>query len=197
MPKLLVLCDLDRTLFDTATFFEEIWSFAARLYDIDGDAEQKRAAGFHDYHGDMYDYRFFDHLADAVGNSFDRDDFIQLATHELSGRFLYGDVTEDVVRSIDAIITFGNHDYQTFKLGLCPALSGLQRHIVLQPKGEYIRTTFSQPSVLIDDKPLKDEILPPARFIRIDRSGGESIANELVIQDFSQLPAMLKQLEFN
>lgn len=197
MPKLLVLCDLDRTLFDTAAFFEEIWSFAARLYNIDGVAERSRASDFHDHYGDMYDYRFFDHLADAVGDSFSRDDFIQSATHELSGRFLYGDVTDDTIRSIDAIITFGNHDYQTFKLGLCPALSALQRHIVLQPKGEYIHAMFSQPSVLIDDKPLKDEILPPAQFIRIDSSGAESATNELVIQDFSQLPLMLKQLESN
>lgn len=181
--------DLDRTLLDTDKFVRSIWQLAEKQYGIDARSERDRAPAYFTHHQDMYDYRFFDHLQAVAGARYDKAAFIAAAVSSLSERFLYDDVTEEVVSRIDAIVTFGNSDYQTFKLLLCPKLVGINRHVLLEPKGPYIARTFSQASILVDDKPLEAEILPPCEFIRIDRSGVRP--EQRVITSLHQLPDIL------
>jgi hypothetical protein len=187
---------LDRTLFDTNRFVHDVWSLAGREYGIDAEAERQRTSSFYRYYGDWYDYQFFDHLAHAVGESFDRQSFIALAHRELRGSYLYDDVTPEVIGLIDAILTFGNEPYQSLKLSLCPQLDGIERHIILAGKGKYIAETFSVPTVLIDDKAIGAEILHPALFIRIDRTGGDFDAKQgdLTIASLSELPDILSSM---
>lgn len=170
MPKPLLLMDLDRTLFDTALFFERVWDHASARYGLDAEAEKAKASQFHRMYGDMYNYRLFDHLRSSVGPGFEPDSFISGAVSELAGLFVYPDVTPRLMERVDAILTFGDRDEQMFKLALSPALQGVQVHAVLEPKGGYISRTFDVPVVLVDDKDILDEIRPPATFIRIDRS---------------------------
>lgn len=194
MPeRRLVLADLDRTLFDTDRFVQDIWALAGHEFGIDAEAERQRAPEFYHFYGDWYDYRFFDHLADVVGDTFDRTLFVALAQRQLSGRYLYSDVTPDIVELIDAIVTFGNDAYQSFKLSLCPQLDGIERHIILGGKGAYIAQAFIAPSVLIDDKAIGAEILQPAMFVRIDRTAGafRDVPGETVIRSLSELPSVL------
>lgn len=199
MPeKWLLLVDFDRTLFDTGRFFVDVWQFAASLYDIDAEAERRRAGQFHTMYGDWYDYEFFDHVAAAAGEAFDREAFMAAARRALVGNYLYDDVTAEIISLIDVILTFGNEPYQSFKLSLCPELAGIEPRITLRRKGEYIRDTFTGPTVLIDDKMIGGEIRPPARFIRIERDvvltkGGNG---EMVITSFDQLPGKLREIGF-
>ncbi len=196
MPKLLVLSDLDRTLFDTARFFDNIWEFASRTYGFDVEQERARAPEFFRYTGDLYDYRFFEHLRSSAGAAYDEADFIAKAQAKLGGTYLYDDITPEAIRLIDAIVTFGGEEYQSFKLSLCPEHDGIDRHIVLQSKGEYIHDTFDRPSVLIDDKHLENEILPPATFIWIDRStvAEGTLSDGYTIRSFDDLPAVLERI---
>ena len=197
MPeRRLVLADLDRTLFDTSRFVHDVWALAGREYGIDAEAERLRAPSFYQFYGDWYDYQFFDHLADVIGDTFDRTVFIAKAQRELSGAYLFDDVTPDIIDLIDAIVTFGNQTYQSFKLSLCPQLDGIERHIILAMKGEYIAQTFTAPTVLIDDKAIGAEILDPGLFIRIDRTaeGEHDTSGELVISSLEELPGVLRSL---
>ena len=198
MPKRqLVLADLDRTLFDTSRFVQDLWAFAGREIGFNGDAERERATMFYRYSGDWYDYRFFDHLASVIDNEYERAAFTHLVEQEMHGRYLFSDVTPDIIELIDAIVTFGNEPYQSFKLLLCPQLEGITPHIILDSKGAYIARTFQTPTVLIDDKPIGDEILPPAQFIRIDRTNSlaQIAADEVVIRSLNELPAVLQNID--
>lgn len=197
MPKVLVLSDLDRTLFDTGKFFDEIWEFAADMYGINADFERSRASEFYKMYGTSYDYHFFDHIRYAVGDEYDQKKFTEAAAHRLSGRYLYPDVTDTVIESLDAILTFGGSEYQLFKILLCPTITHLKTHITLLPKGTYIANTFAKPSVLIDDKPIGSEIVPPAQFILMDRTAKTHSPDELVIRDFSELSVVLARLNID
>ncbi len=182
--------DLDRTLFDTDKFVKVIWDFAERYYGIDAAAERGKAPDYFTYHNEMYDYRFFDHLRAATGKKYNKEQFVSAAKTGLPGGYLYGDVTTAVIDLIDAIITFGNQEYQMLKLALCPGLKNIDSHYLLEPKGPYIARTFKQPSILIDDKRLEGEILAPCTFVRIDRSGARPETG--VITSLRQVPALLE-----
>lgn len=187
--------DLDRTLFDTNRFIERVWSYAGERYHLNVEIERLRAKQFYDIYGDSYDYRFFDHLRDCVGADFDQADFILSAKRTLSGQFLYPDVTPQLIDAIHAILTFGNKEYQMFKLSLCPELEGIDCHIVLEPKGAYISRTFPMPTLLIDDKDLKGECVPPAYAIQIDRSlEAEDAKEAAVIKTLASVPAALSRI---
>lgn len=188
--------DLDRTLFDTGLFFERVWSYAAGVYDLDAEVERARSKQFYDMYGVSYDYRFFDHLRESVGSDrFDQEGFVRSATSELSGQFLYDDVSAELIELIDGILTFGNRDYQTFKLSLCPELSGIPSHIVLESKGKYISKNFSSATLLVDDKDVSEEIIPPASFVRIDRSLVEGQPGvDGVIATLESVPGILRNV---
>lgn len=191
MPRPLVLVDLDRTLFDTSTFFDEIWRLAHDIYGVDATAQKARAEEFFDWYDAGYDYRFFDHLAAAAGATFSKTALEDAARREFSDRFLYPDVTDEVIGLIDAIVTFGGWEYQTFKLSLCPQLAHIAHHISLTSKAEYIARTFSGPALLVDDKQLENEIMAPTRFVRIDRSLAKSDIASSVIHSLEDIPACL------
>lgn len=187
--------DLDRTLFDTASYFERLWLYAAHRYKLDAGEERSKAKLYFDMYGESYDYRLFDHLRESVGTGFDQADFVRGAKQELAGKLLYSDATSDVLGMIHAVLTFGNKEHQSFKLSLCPELSNIDRHIVLEPKGAYIARTFTESTVLVDDKDFSAEILPPARFVRIDRTSegsGEVEGESAVIHTLRDLPAMME-----
>lgn len=183
--------DFDRTLFDTSSFFNEVWQLLADLYGIDADAERQRIGEFQDNYVSGYDYRFFDHARSAVGERFNKADFTKAAQREFKDMFLYADVSDEVIALIDAIVTFGGHEYQLFKLSLCPRLVDIKVYTTLQPKGECIAQTFNEPALLVDDKPLENEIIPPTRFIRIDRAASEQATQSSVIRSLAELHPLI------
>jgi hypothetical protein len=189
LPKpALILCDFDRTLFDTDQFFLEIWQLAGKMYEIDDEWERSQAPDFFTKYGDAYDYRFFEHLKRAAGQQLSIPHFINEARKAFSDKFLYDDATNHVITMIDEIVTFGGTEYQTFKLGLCPSLDAIPRRIILEPKGEYITKNYTQPTILVDDKLLEGTLQFPARFIRIDRSLASENSSIGIITSLSDLP---------
>jgi hypothetical protein len=189
----LVLMDLDRTLFDTGLFFDDIWQLAAQMYGCNKDEEKTKAANYHRMYGEWYDYDFFQHLQEATDAVYSESTFIQAAQELLTSRYLFDDVTEDVLQSIDAIVTFGNKPFQQFKLSLCPQLASIETHIILEPKGHYISRTFKRPSLLVDDKDIAADIIPPAEFVQIVRTHAPEIRRNYhrIISSLQELPGVL------
>ena len=167
------------------------------MYGIDVATERARAPKFHDMHGEWRDYKFFNHITDATGREFKQDDFVAAMRVELKGDYLFEDVTSDIIDQIDAILTFGNRPFQELKLSMCPQLAGIERHIILRSKGDYIHDTFTRPVVMIDDKMLRAEILPPHVFIHINRSliPDPDPSEGYAITSFRELGAALKRIE--
>lgn len=199
MTKPLLLLDLDRTLLNTDLFFEAMWRLAARVYGVDAGKEMERAHRYFTYYDDSYDYRFFDHLQEAVSSTRQTaspEKFSVAARNEYANAFLYPDVTDDIVRSIDEIVTFGGAEYQRLKLFVSPRLQNIPHRITLKHKSDLIAETYGrQPVILIDDKPIGNTMRPPARFIQIirDQSGEELPAS--AIRSLSELPSALYRLD--
>lgn len=166
MPKHVLYVDFDRTLFDTQTFFTDLWQWLGDEYGLDGQAEQQRANEFYTMCGTLYDYDFFTHI-DACGLA--RTDVEQRAKQALTGPYLYQDAQYALaLRPI--ILTFGNSDYQRFKLSFCD-LADYTTIIIQESKGDYIARHHPRDSVtLVDDKDLIAELPPQVHFIRIDRT---------------------------
>jgi len=176
MSKLLI--DLDRTLFDTASFVDSLWSWMAAEYGVDSEKERERGKQqFYNYVGDMYDYDFFAHIQDL---GIDKDDLDKQVRQVLRPSFEFPDVEEFLERTADAdraILTFGNEPYQSFKLSFCPQLLGLMPvYMTTQSKPGYIESHWpGEPTILIDDKQLAGTLPETTRFIHLDRMQEASI----------------------
>ena len=169
------LVDFDRTLFDTASFFDWLWRTLANAHGVDGSVEMSRAKKFYVHSGDWYDYKFFDHIATIPElQSIPRERLIEKLHAATRPSFLFKDAA-GVIDSCDEIITFGNRDYQELKLGLCPEVSSLPVTIIQESKAQYIVSHFKPPVMLIDDKHLEDELPEWVFFVLIDRQQSEPI----------------------
>ena len=166
----LLLVDLDRTLFDTDAFVAGLWHCMQELYALDASTELARISEFFRYSGELYEYDFFSHLADATNEELEDRAVIEAAVPYLAGRFLYGDVTPELIQRIDAIVTFGNERFQQLKIAMCPELSVVPVHFVQEPKGGYLKRTFDRRFIMVDDKDLSGEIDAPSQFVLIDRA---------------------------
>lgn len=170
-----LLLDLDRTLFDTMTFADTLWSWLEQAYDIDA-TERAHMREFFRYVGEMYDYDFFAHMQ-SLG--MDRQDVTLRAQQELDrAAFVYPDVDAfmDQTAELDrAILTFGNEPYQSFKLSFCPQLLELPVHITSGLKSQYIRENWPDGNVVLIDDKLQTDWPAIAKFIQLDRTQDAAI----------------------
>lgn len=176
MDKPLLLVDFDRTLFDTGSFVEALWSAIADQYGVDKERQLARAKQFYEYRGQWYDYDFYRHVSTIPELPQDMAAFeTTMHTRLRDDVFLFPDAA-GLIDAIDAIVTFGNEPYQRFKLSFCPQLRGLTCHIIQTGKGDFIARQFGhQPTVLVDDKRLETELPPSVQFIHLDRSQREAL----------------------
>ena len=138
MARRLTILDLDRTLFDSGRFLNDLLELLATRYDLDPAAFRASLADHRE--GDWYD--FHRHLA-AV-SSLKAAEVVALAKQELTGRnYLYADVLPwlEVAQTAGEellIMTVGTPAFQTLKLAHAPALAQLPRQIVDRNKGYVI-----------------------------------------------------------
>ena len=171
MPDRKLLLDLDRTLFNTPLFIRTLWDWIEKTYGVDAATSRKNMKSYFRYVGDMYDYDFFRHIAELGINT---DDVVRRALHDFKAEvFIYSDVAAFLKNTMDidrAILTFGNDDYQQFKLSFCPELAGMSVHTTRSYKSEYIKKYWpSTPTILVDDKLLVGTLPNNTNFIHIDR----------------------------
>ncbi|PLS80788.1 hypothetical protein CYG49_04145 [Candidatus Saccharibacteria bacterium] len=168
-----IFVDLDRTLFDTDVFIAAVWHYLGKKYPIDTEVEKARAKQYYTYDQDLYNYHFFDHIrALAIGD-------VQTIRFELSlylreQSLLYNDTQKGLAALKElggaTILTFGNEEYQRFKIACVPELAWLPVEIVQQHKRHFFSENYTQPCILIDDKDLYGQLPSTVEFIKIDRT---------------------------
>lgn len=206
-----IMVDWDETCFEHYAFLGWLEKYAAETGDVDpcllGTIDQ-----YHDQKGEnMRLYRHRDHIADILGLSWERlSGDVERAVYDHNLDFCYPEVHEfwdwALGQGADVrVLTYGDGEYQRFKLGTCQYLAGLRVpvHVVQEPKGEFLAREFGDAGVsglLVDDKhPL---YLPDNwQHARVDReehdaagtvlADGAAVVNNLtgVVQVRSQIPA--------
>lgn len=180
-----IFIDFDETLFNHYTYIDWADAFLAK-FDVAPGGYKGTVDSFHEHMGEKLRlYKHEDHIEAASGKAWsfisgELDRALKQGDHD----FCYEDTHQflrTVVKNEDVrILTYGNGEYQRYKMNICPVLSELRIpvHIVSQPKREFLKTYFNnEPGVLIDDKfPLHIE--KPWSHIWINRI---SQKNELVL----------------
>lgn len=160
-----VFIDFDETLFSHGSYIEWFAEYLAKTHGID---THDYMSSFDDYH-DLQDeqgllrmYRHDGHILDKTGLSWDMlSGEIQKAVRDESLDFCYPEAHKFLAelsanKNVEIrLLTYGNADYQRFKIGLCKHLQGIPVHVVREPKGEFLSRNYNQNTtrgVLIDDK---------------------------------------------
>jgi hypothetical protein len=142
----------------------------------------------------MYNYDFFRHIREL---GIDGEELTKRAQAELSRSFVFDDVVEFLQATKDmnrAILTFGANDYQQFKVSLCPELSGLEVHMTQGFKHDYIKMHWpDEPTLLIDDRLLEDNLPSVTRFVLIDRTQTEPVMDRGNYQSINSLLSFKKE----
>ncbi|MGH7196282.1 MAG: hypothetical protein ACREGJ_00765 [Candidatus Saccharimonadales bacterium] len=154
--------DLDRTLFDTERFVLELFKVAGRIYREKGVRRMRLLTDLpHQirYVGDLSYYPFFDHLAEYGVDTQEAKKLLYEALKD--NDFLYKDAHEllDWLESHGIqphILTFGDKDYQSFKISLAPRLQNLPVTIVQESKGAFLARQACESAILVDDKLVTD-----------------------------------------
>jgi|GEM_PF-3870304 len=184
--------DLDRTLFDTASFAFSIRKAMKELFAVDITAEDSRK--YFTYYDDLYDYDFFRHCRiNGVTSEQIHNQVVPRLLDEY-GSFLYEDAKTILDLDFD-IMTFGSEPYQSLKLKMTPELQDRMITIVHERKGVYIQRELKDVQVtLIDDKPRAMEGYKAGTFIHLDRDQLEPIktdANGIHINSLAQVKEVL------
>lgn len=178
MAKPLVFLDFDETLFHHYLFIEWFDDFAQKKFGVKPGTFAKELDSYHDVIDDTHRiYRHVDHFEQATGKSWSYVSAeVENACH-LEGRdFCYDDAHETINWLVEndyklRILTYGNGDYQRYKIKLCPVIRAhnLPVHVVSQPKRDFLKRNFADhKGILVDDKyPLG--IDEPWQHIWIDR----------------------------
>lgn len=157
-----VFLDFDQTLFDHWAFAEWMDDFFVEQFGIGSETFK---SGFDDHHNYLPDgsrlYKHAEHIKQATGRdwSFVSGE-IERACRIGELDFCYPeahDVVSELTLSYDdvRILTFGDGEYQRFKINSCPLLrsSDLGIHVVNEPKATFLKRDFhAVPGVLVDDK---------------------------------------------
>lgn len=156
MKKLLLL-DLDRTIFDTATFMRVLWTALAAEYNADYDREMARVPSFYRAVGD---YRYYDlqlHIQEGLGEN--ADEAMRAVSPILTQQdFAFADLSElgTWLAHPDyevRVLTFGPEWVQRWKLVFMPMVKDVPIDITLEPKEAYIAREFAgRTGFLVDDR---------------------------------------------
>ncbi len=209
MNELNVFIDFDETLFNHYAYLDWAEQFLKK-FGMSPGAYRKTVDAFHTNMGEKLRlYNHEEHIFSASGKKwsyisgeFERElarnnhDFCYEDTHD----FLH-----EIMKSpYDVrILTYGNGEYQRYKIKTCKTLGGLHIpvHVVTQPKREFLAENFSKsPGVLIDDKyPLN---LPKGwthfwinRATELNKPKYDKNTNAVAISSLSQVASMLKKLD--
>jgi FMN phosphatase YigB (HAD superfamily) len=171
--KPLILLDLDRTLFNTARYVEDLPSLISGY-------TQKTVAEITDYiptmltgERDKLHRADYDDFVDFLGISFNEFDEA-IREEAVFDHYIYDDARHliDWLKENNRefqILTFGDPKVQEIKLKISPFLNGIGYTIIESLKNQYIESQLAgRYGCLIDDKP--DQALPTGwTEIHIDR----------------------------
>lgn len=158
----IVFVDFDRTLFNLDLFIEYIDSFLVTNFEVRPGDYVATISGY--YVGTtsqgmrLYDHQ--SHIQELTGRSWQFvTQLIQEEIEKKGSNFYYHDSFDFLLKGIHEkqdirILTFGNKDYQGFKMATNPIFAqlGLKVYIVQESKGHFLQTHFPESQgILIDD----------------------------------------------
>lgn len=174
--SMMVAVDLDRTLFDTDYFFDDLSAHAASIVGVTKQTFIDDSANFHKtLYPNLTNYDLLYQLSSY--GFYEHNLFICSLTEKLKNQghqYLYADVGRFLMQLKDMkqdtmILSYGVEQYQRLKISLCPELELLRAVIVLEPKYVYLqRLAIAHDGVLFDD--VVQEFMPTNwRHILVDR----------------------------
>ena len=187
--KTMVAIDLDRTLFDTDSFFEDLSEHAANIVGVTKQTFIDDSVNFYKtLYPNLTNYNLLDQLSSY---GFHEHDLIISGLKEKlinqGKQYLYADVGRFLLRLNDMqldtiVLSYGVEKYQRLKISLCPELESLSAVIVLEPKYLYLlQLAKDHDGVLFDD--VVQESMPTNwRHILVDRklSPDNALVNALL-----------------
>lgn len=179
-----IALDLDRTLFDTDRFADQLACISAVLLGVSYESfvegmEQHKVGQA----GGLQYYDYFAHMA-AMGLPVEGEvyDSIVRGVQAAQISYLYEEVAGvlGVLQNKQLevfILTFGEPCYQQLKYLVSPQLHSLQCHITLQDKSDWLAAHYAASSrgVLVDDKNLYKKLPPNWRSCHVQREKGEHL----------------------
>ncbi len=161
----MLFIDFDETLFQHNKFQEWFSGYITKKYLVDT-AKYLKTFGKYNYVKDVKGllrlYKHKEHLLNETGLSWQLlSGEIQEAVSEQGLDFCYSDahkfLTDAQNSGIEKVrlLTYGDPDFQRFKISLCRIARDLPVHIVGEPKAEFLNKEFGGASVygvLLDDK---------------------------------------------
>lgn len=155
-----IYLDLDRTLFRTDDFTVPLWQTIAELYDRPEYAAEASRVKEYYLPNDVQPLYGLAHHAASVGIR-DRALFDKLANSKLSQTdWLYPGADELITwlraRGAVEVLTWGEDDFQSLKLQLCPLLTALPAHIIQTNKATWLKDRA--PALIVDDRPLAPQL---------------------------------------
>lgn len=158
----IILLDFDQTLFNHWAFAEWMDNFFVKRF---GTMPSSFQNSFEGHHEEMPEglrlYKHAGHIEQATGKSWAYvSGEIERACRADGKDFCYPEVHDvllDLVKSREdvRILTFGDGEYQRFKISSCQLLrqSNIGIHVVREPKRIFLKREFPKsPGVLVDDK---------------------------------------------
>lgn len=174
MTRINVYLDLDRTLFNTNEV-EVLWQYIAKYFDVDEDAMFRQADRYYVTSSEANYYHDLGRQLTDLGLD-PQEVYRTLEKTDLANdRFLF-DGAKELVEWLSqyaqpSIITYGEDDYQRFKVALCPSLAGLFVVTTDKPKSEILHTLPHDGAWLVDDKPIGDELPEGMKFVQVSLEG--------------------------
>lgn len=199
MGNQLLFLDFDETLFNHKAYLEWLENFLKK-YGIKPGSFLQELDEFHEIKGE--NMRLYDHAGHMYRVSGKDWDYISGEVEDALMKneqdFCYPDVhdfLESVKNQNPRILTYGNGEYQRFKINRCKRIKKLHIpvHVVTRAKGEFLKNEFpNQPGVLIDDKtPL---YLPP-HWLHVHINRKQELAKPKIISDRQVQISSLTQLK--
>jgi hypothetical protein len=152
--------DLDRTVFDTDTFTDDIITDAASMAGVPREqfSEESKLYRFVNEDG-LSHYDLFGQLSSyGCDNNRQVIDELGRRVRDRGNSYVYKDVGRFIV-ALQAIgyspflLTYGETAYQIFKARLCDELRALPTTVVLERKANYLQNMHNATGVLFDDMP--------------------------------------------
>lgn len=156
-----IFIDFDETLFDWRKYRTWLDDFVATEF---GDLKKGEFFDrYEEFRSDNNVYKHTEHVAEILGVEwpvFKCAVEAKLSNAGQSVHFCFDDAHDFITllgsrEGIEvALLTFGEEEFQRFKINLCPVTASLSAHIVSEPKADFLKVNFGGETkgFLLDDK---------------------------------------------
>ncbi|MGH7158263.1 MAG: hypothetical protein ACREGD_04325 [Candidatus Saccharimonadales bacterium] len=172
---LVLLLDLDRTVFDTNAFMHDVAAALGSGFGVDAASFSQQIPQFYvQGQGNLQHYDLFGHMA-SLGLATDQAK-AHLLEALVGNNYVYDDVppfldflAQTVQPAVKEIWTHGEQNCQELKYALAPELGGLALVTMLGSKAQNLNVRFPGQTVMIFDDKKIEGLQPSSRHVLVAR----------------------------